>query len=87
MHTDFACLINSLLKHKLSSTSVYKIVAEGVNKLRSKQNAIVLVTHYQRLLNYIKPDFVHVLANGKIIQTGDASLALELEQKGYDWLM
>ena len=64
-----------------------KIVAEGVNKLRSKQNAIVLVTHYQRLLNYIKPDFVHVLANGKIIQTGDASLALELEQKGYDWLM
>ena len=64
-----------------------KIVAEGVNKLRSKQNAIVLVTHYQRLLNYIKPDFVHVLVNGKIIQTGDASLALELEQKGYDWLM
>lgn len=64
-----------------------KIVAEGVNKLRSKQNAIVLVTHYQRLLNYIKPDFVHVLANGKIIQTGDANLALELEQKGYDWLM
>ncbi len=64
-----------------------KIVAEGVNKLRSKQNAIVLVTHYQRLLNYIKPDFVHVLANGKIVQTGDASLALELEQKGYDWLM
>ena len=64
-----------------------KIVAEGVNKLRSKQNAIVLVTHYQRLLNYIKPDFVHVLANGKIIKTGDASLALELEQKGYDWLM
>ena len=64
-----------------------KIVAEGVNKLRTKQNAIVLVTHYQRLLNYIKPDFVHVLANGKIIQTGDASLALELEKKGYDWLM
>ncbi|MFZ3231784.1 MAG: Fe-S cluster assembly ATPase SufC [Pseudobdellovibrio sp.] len=64
-----------------------KIVAEGVNKLRSKQNAIILVTHYQRLLNYIKPDFVHVLAGGKIIQTGDASLALELEEKGYDWLM
>lgn len=64
-----------------------KIVSEGVNKLRSKQNAIVLVTHYQRLLDYIKPDFVHVLANGKIIQTGDASLALELEKKGYDWLM
>ncbi len=64
-----------------------RIVAEGVNKLRSKQNAIVLVTHYQRLLEYIKPDFVHVLANGKIIQTGDASLALELEKKGYDWLL
>lgn len=64
-----------------------RIVAEGVNKLRSKQNAIVMVTHYQRLLEYIKPDFVHVLANGKIIQTGDASLALELEKKGYDWLL
>lgn len=63
-----------------------RIVAEGVNKLRSKQNAIVLVTHYQRLLNYIKPDFVHVLVDGKIIQTGDADLALELEKKGYDWL-
>ncbi|MBC7467081.1 MAG: Fe-S cluster assembly ATPase SufC [Bdellovibrio sp.] len=64
-----------------------KVVAEGVNKLKTKQNAVVLVTHYQRLLDYIKPDFVHVLANGKIIQTGDASLALELEKKGYDWLM
>ncbi|MGZ3691785.1 MAG: Fe-S cluster assembly ATPase SufC, partial [Pseudobdellovibrio sp.] len=64
-----------------------RIVAEGVNKLRSKQNAIVLVTHYQRLLDYIKPDFVHVLAGGKIIQSGDSSLALELEKKGYDWLV
>lgn len=64
-----------------------RIVAEGVNKLRSKQNAIVLITHYQRLLDYIKPDFVHVLSNGQIIQTGDASLALELEKKGYDWLI
>lgn len=64
-----------------------KIVAEGVNKLRSKQNAIILITHYQRLLDYIKPDFVHVLSGGKIIQTGDASLALELEKKGYDWLV
>lgn len=64
-----------------------RIVAEGVNKLRSKQNAIVLVTHYQRLLDYIKPDFVHVLADGKIIQSGDATLALELEKKGYDWLV
>ncbi|AGH96531.1 Fe-S cluster assembly ATPase SufC [Pseudobdellovibrio exovorus] len=64
-----------------------RVVAEGVNKLRSKQNAILLVTHYQRLLDYIKPDFVHVLAGGKIIQSGDASLALELEKKGYDWLV
>jgi Fe-S cluster assembly ATP-binding protein len=64
-----------------------RIVAEGVNKLKSKQNAIILVTHYQRLLDYIKPDYVHVLAGGKIIQTGDSSLALELEKKGYDWLV
>jgi Fe-S cluster assembly ATP-binding protein len=64
-----------------------RIVAEGVNKLRTKDNAILLVTHYQRLLDYIKPDFVHVLAGGKIIQTGDASLALELEKKGYDWIV
>lgn len=64
-----------------------RIVAEGVNKLRSKQNAIILVTHYQRLLDYIKPDYVHVLADGKIIQSGDSSLALELEKKGYDWLV
>lgn len=64
-----------------------RIVAEGVNKLRSKDNAIVLVTHYQRLLNYIQPDYVHVLADGKIVQTGDKSLALELESKGYDWLV
>lgn len=64
-----------------------KVVADGVNKLKTKENAIVMVTHYQRLLDYIKPDFVHVLANGKIVQTGDASLALELEKKGYDWLV
>lgn len=64
-----------------------RTVAEGVNKLRSKQNAILLITHYQRLLDYIKPDYVHVLSGGKIIQSGDASLALELEQKGYDWLV
>lgn len=64
-----------------------RIVAEGVNKLRSKDNAIVLVTHYQRLLDYIKPDFVHVLAGGKIIETGGPELALKLEEKGYDWLM
>lgn len=64
-----------------------RIVAEGVNKLRTKSNAIVMVTHYQRLLDYIKPDYVHVLANGQIIETGDASLALKLEKQGYDWLM
>jgi Fe-S cluster assembly ATP-binding protein len=64
-----------------------RIVSEGVNKLRNKDNAIVLVTHYQRLLDYIKPDFVHVLLNGQIIETGDASLALKLEKQGYDWLM
>lgn len=63
-----------------------KIVANGVNTLKSKSNAVVLVTHYQRLLDYIKPDFVHVLYKGKIIKSGDKSLALELEKKGYDWL-
>jgi Fe-S cluster assembly ATP-binding protein len=63
-----------------------RIVAEGVNKLRSSENGIILVTHYQRLLNYIQPDFVHVLANGKIAQTGGKELALELEEKGYDWV-
>ncbi|MGZ3742562.1 MAG: Fe-S cluster assembly ATPase SufC [Pseudobdellovibrionaceae bacterium] len=64
-----------------------RIVSEGVNKLRRKDNAIVLVTHYQRLLHYIKPDFVHVLANGKIIETGDYQLAEKLEERGYDWLV
>lgn len=64
-----------------------RIVADGVNKLRTKHNAVLLITHYQRLLDYIKPDYVHVLANGKIIETGDASLALKLEERGYDWLV
>jgi len=64
-----------------------RTVSEGVNKLKSKDNAIVMVTHYQRLLDYIKPDFVHVLANGRIIKTGDYTLALELEKQGYDWLL
>jgi len=64
-----------------------RIVADGVNRLRSKENAIVLVTHYQRLLDYIVPDYVHVLADGKIIETGDKSLAMKLEEKGYDWLV
>ena len=63
-----------------------KTVAEGVNKLRSKNNAILMITHYQRLLDYIQPDYVHVLAGGKIVQSGDKSLALKLEKQGYDWL-
>jgi Fe-S cluster assembly ATP-binding protein len=58
-----------------------------VNKFRNEGNAVLLITHYQRLLNHIEPDFVHVLADGKIIKTGDKSLALELEEKGYDWLL
>ena len=64
-----------------------RIVADGVNKLKSPDNAVVLITHYQRLLDYIVPDFVHVLADGRIIETGDKSLALKLEEKGYDWLL
>lgn len=64
-----------------------KIVAKGVNTLKSKANSIVLVTHYQRLLDYIEPDYVHVLSKGKIIKSGDKSLALELEKRGYDWLV
>ena len=63
-----------------------KAVAEGVNALRSPDRAIVLVTHYQRLLDYIQPDFVHVLSEGRIVRSGDKTLATELEQKGYDWL-
>ena len=63
------------------------IVSEGVNHFKNEGNAVLLITHYQRLLNYIQPDFVHVLAGGKIIKTGDKSLALELEEKGYDWLV
>src|SRR5262245_58212206 len=64
-----------------------KIVSNGVNKLRRPDNAQLVITHYQRLLNYIVPDFVHVLVDGKIVRTGDKSLALELEEKGYDWIM
>lgn len=64
-----------------------KIVANGVNSLRSPERAVVLVTHYQRLLDYIKPDVVHVLARGRIIKTGGPELALELEARGYDWLL
>jgi Fe-S cluster assembly ATP-binding protein len=63
-----------------------RIVANGVNKIHNQNNAFIAITHYQRLLDYIVPDFVHVLYKGKIIRTGDKSLALELEEKGYDWL-
>lgn len=63
-----------------------RIVAEGVNKLRNSENGIILVTHYQRLLNFIVPDYVHVLANGRIVKEGGKELALELEEKGYDWV-
>ncbi len=64
-----------------------RVVAEGVNKLRRRDNATIVVTHYQRLLNYIIPDYVHVLAGGRIIRSGGKELALELEEKGYDWLL
>ncbi len=64
-----------------------RIVAEGVNALKRPDNATIVVTHYQRLLNHIVPDFVHVLAGGRIIKSGDKSLALELENRGYDWLL
>ncbi len=64
-----------------------KIVSKGVNKLRRPDNAQLVITHYQRLLNYIVPDFVHVLADGRIVRTGGKELALELEEKGYDWLL
>ena len=63
-----------------------RIVANGVNKLRSKDNAVVVITHYQRLLDYIIPDFVHVMHDGKIVKSGTKDLALELEEKGYDWV-
>ena len=61
-----------------------RIVADGVNSLRKKNNSFIIITHYQRLLDYIKPDFVHVLVNGKIIKSGGPELALELEKKGYE---
>jgi len=64
-----------------------RVVADGVNKLKRPDNATIVVTHYQRLLNYIVPDFVHVLANGRIMKSGGKELALELEEKGYDWVI
>jgi len=63
-----------------------RIVANGVNKLKSKDNAVIVITHYQRLLDYIVPDFVHVLYNGKIVKSGGKELAHQLEEKGYDWI-
>jgi len=63
-----------------------RIVANGVNKLKSEKNAVLVITHYQRLLDYIVPDFVHVLMDGKIVKSGNKDLALELEEKGYDWI-
>lgn len=63
-----------------------KIVSDGVNAMRSPDRGILLITHYQRLLDYIKPDVVHVMADGRIIKSGGPELALELEERGYDWL-
>ena len=61
-----------------------RIVSEGVNKLRNKDNSFLVITHYQRLLNYIKPDYVHIIADGRIVKSGNSTLALELEEKGYE---
>ncbi|MFQ5444806.1 MAG: Fe-S cluster assembly ATPase SufC [Nitrospinales bacterium] len=63
-----------------------RVVADGVNKLRNENNALILITHYQRLLGYVEPDYVHVLSQGKIVKSGEKDLALELEAQGYDWL-
>ena len=63
-----------------------RVVANGVNKLHTQDIGLVLVTHYQRLLNYIEPDYVHVMEGGRIIKTGDKSLAVQLEERGYDWV-
>lgn len=63
-----------------------KVVSDGINKIANNDNAIVMITHYQRLLNYVKPQFVHVMMNGKLVKSGGSELALELEEKGYDWL-
>ena len=68
-------------------TDALRVVATGVNELKSADNAFVVITHYQRLLDYIVPDFVHVLYDGKIVKSGTKELALELEEKGYDWII
>ena len=67
--------------------SALKVVSNGVNKLKTKNNAQLVITHYQRLLTYIVPDFVHVLVDGRIVKSGGKELALELEAKGYDWIL
>ena len=72
--------------YAIRSQYALRIVATGVNKLKSKDNAVLVITHYQRLLDYIVPDFVHVLYKGKIVKSGTKELALELEDKGYDWI-
>ena len=78
----------AILDETDSGLDIYalKIVANGVNKLKSKDNAVIVITHYQRLLDYIVPDFVHVLIDGKIVKSGTKELAYELEAKGYDWI-
>ena len=63
-----------------------RVVSEGVNAMRNKERSFLIITHYQRLLDYIEPDFVHVMYNGKIVKSGDKSLAKKLEEKGYDWI-
>ncbi len=63
-----------------------RVVANGVNKLRTSENAVIVITHYQRLLNYLQPDFVHVIVNGRIVKSGTKELAMELEEKGYDFI-
>ena len=63
-----------------------RVVATGIERMRKEENALLLITHYQRLLNYVRPDFVHVMMEGKIVRSGTFSLAEELEEKGYDWL-
>ena len=63
-----------------------KAAAKSINKLKNKNNSIIIITHYQRLLNYITPDFVHIIYNGKIIKSGDKNLAIKIEKKGYNWI-
>ena len=69
-----------------AASDALKIVANGVNTLKNNENATVVITHYQRLLDYIVPDYVHILHDGKIVKSGDKNLALEMEEKGYEWI-